>query len=129
LIEALRCELACSVRRSFNEEDEGDLVHVCERLPPAMRSCAWRMIRSGVIERDGGRCQLCGKDLSTVPSWLTEVHHVRPKAGGGSDHPSNLITLCVMCHKRITVETMLPGLIPPSIAEDFLPRDCLYNFR
>jgi 5-methylcytosine-specific restriction endonuclease McrA len=129
LIEALRCELACSVRRSFDEEDEGDLEDVCERLPPTMRASAWRMIRSGVIERDGGRCRLCGKDLSTVPSWLTEVHHVRPKAEGGSDHPSNLITLCVMCHKRITVEALLSGVIPPSMAEDCLPRDCLENFR
>jgi len=129
LIEALRCELACSVKRSFDEEHEGGLIDICERLPPAMRTGAWRMIRSGVIKRDGGKCRACGKDLSAVPSWLTEVHHVRPKAEGGSDHPSNLITLCVMCHKRITVETLLSGVIPPSIIEECLPRDCLETFR
>jgi 5-methylcytosine-specific restriction endonuclease McrA len=94
-----------------------------------MRASAWRMIRSGVIERDGGRCRICGKDLSTVPSWLTEVHHVRPKAEGGLDLPSNLITLCVMCHKRITAEALLSEVMPLSIAEDSLPRDCLENFR
>ncbi|MDD1748176.1 MAG: HNH endonuclease [Methanomassiliicoccales archaeon] len=128
-IEALRCELACSVRRSFDEEDGGDLIEICVRLPPSMRTSAWRMIRSGVIERDGRRCRVCGKDLSAVPSWLTEVHHVRPKAQGGSDHPSNLITLCVMCHKRITVETLLSDVIQPSIIEDYLPRDCLETLR
>lgn len=129
LTEALSCELSCTVKKSFDEEDESALVNICERLPPAMRASAWRMIRSGVIERDGGRCRLCGKDLSTVPSWLTEVHHIRPRAEGGSDHPSNLITLCVMCHKRITVEALLSDVMPPSIAEDSLPRDCLENFR
>jgi hypothetical protein len=128
MIEALRCEVADSIRRSFEEDRADDPLDA--KLPEALRASAWRMIRKGVIERDGGRCRLCGKDLSKVPSWLTEVHHVRPRSEGGTDRPSNLITLCVMCHKRITADAILtsaPGTRSPS--ERFLPQECLEALR
>jgi HNH endonuclease len=128
MIEACRCSVSASIRKSF-EEDAG-VEPIDARLPDAMRASAWRMIRKGVIERDGGRCRLCGKDLSKAPSWLTEVHHVRPKHEGGTDHPSNLITLCVMCHRRITADAILASMSRArSPSERFLPGECLEALR
>jgi ATP-dependent DNA helicase RecQ len=55
----------------------------------------WTRIREAVLARDGHRCRNCGglghgADL--------DVHHLIPRAAGGSDDPSNLITLCDGCH-------------------------------
>lgn len=131
MIEALHCELASSVQRSFLEEGVGGGDPMGERAALAMRASAWRMIRRGVIARDGGRCRICGKDLSRVPSWLTEVHHVQPRSEGGSDHPSNLITLCIMCHRRITTDAILTVDRGSrfSSSDEFLPRECLEALR
>jgi len=51
-------------------------------------------IRSKVLLRDNFRCQECNfyKHL--------EVHHIIPKSKGGSDDPSNLVTLCQRCHAK-----------------------------
>lgn len=45
--------------------------------------------------RDGKRCRLCGFDLAL------NVHHIVPKAKGGSHDPSNLITLCPNHHALV----------------------------
>ena len=29
------------------------------------------------------------------------MHHIKPRIEGGSDHPSNLVTLCPNCHALI----------------------------
>ena len=55
----------------------------------------WRRLRSYVLARDGGRCQRCGGKEKL------ECHHVVPSAAGGSDTPSNLRTICVLCHDMI----------------------------
>lgn len=54
--------------------------------------------RENILERDEFKCQLCGK-RKRAQSDL-EVHHVEPKAFGGTDDPTNLITLCKHCHDR-----------------------------
>jgi 5-methylcytosine-specific restriction endonuclease McrA len=76
-------------------------------IPARLQRSAWKTVRDKVVARDGRKCQDCGKDLSSVPRWLTEVHHIAPKAKGGSDHPCNLKTLCVMCHRRYTDDMTL----------------------
>lgn len=43
--------------------------------------------------RDGHRCVVCGFDLAT------DVHHITPRAKGGNDEPSNLLTLCPNHHR------------------------------
>lgn len=53
--------------------------------------------RRPILERDGYTCQCCGKRGN--PSEL-EVHHVRPRAVGGTNSPRNLITLCIPCHMK-----------------------------
>ena len=52
-------------------------------------------IREYVLFRDGHQCQACkGKSKDRV----LEVHHVVYRSEGGTDKPSNLITLCSKCH-------------------------------
>lgn len=52
----------------------------------------WPDMRLLVLERDGNRCQKCGRDNSL------EVHHIKAVQDGGTDSPGNLITLCSVCH-------------------------------
>jgi hypothetical protein len=55
----------------------------------------WAIIRKGVLKRDRYRCQGCGG------TQRLRVHHIIPISAGGSDDPSNLITLCSDCHGQI----------------------------
>jgi hypothetical protein len=54
----------------------------------------WLRIRSHILLRDRFRCVECGfyKHL--------EVHHIVPKAKGGTDDYNNLETLCQRCHDK-----------------------------
>lgn len=108
-IEVLRCEADHQIERAFssssgwNVQGSTELL-LGEHIPEHLRRSVWKVVRDRVVVRDERRCQECGKDLSSVPGWLTEVHHIVPKVMGGSDHPSNLKTLCIMCHRRHTDE-------------------------
>ena len=53
--------------------------------------------RPEILERDNFTCQSCSK---LKPTKDLEVHHVIPKAKGGLDIPTNLITLCIPCHDQ-----------------------------
>lgn len=46
------------------------------------------------FKRDIGICRSCKSELNGT----YEVHHIRPRSRGGSDHPANLILLCLKCH-------------------------------
>jgi hypothetical protein len=57
-------------------------------------------VRLAALERDGYRCQICGRDVKEQ----LEVHHIRPLGMGGSeerDTLDNMITLCADCHRDI----------------------------
>lgn len=62
------------------------------RLSPDL----WRPLRQYVYVRDGGRCRYCGQP---VELHAAHVHHVLALSEGGTNHPSNLKTACVACHK------------------------------
>lgn len=70
-----------------------------KRFPWAtrMRIELWRPLRQFVYQRDSGKCQYCGE-----PVELTDCHchHVLELREGGTNHPSNLKTLCKVCHKN-----------------------------
>lgn len=46
------------------------------------------------------RCEVCGEIL---PISLTEEHHKVHRALGGNDKKSNLIRICVKCHKMVHI--------------------------
>ncbi|MBU2502514.1 HNH endonuclease [bacterium] len=54
-------------------------------------------VRRRVLARDGHRCQGPG----CTNTRFLEVHHVLPRARGGTNRPDNLITLCSACHRHI----------------------------
>lgn len=49
-----------------------------------------------VRDRDNHTCRLCGAKKCQI-----QVHHILPRANGGSDKPSNLISLCGNCHGKV----------------------------
>jgi 5-methylcytosine-specific restriction endonuclease McrA len=61
------------------------------RLDPV----AYEKLRQQVLQRDGWRCQFCGR------IWNLEVHHQHVRSQGGPDLEQNLITLCSECHSAI----------------------------
>ena len=45
-------------------------------------------------------CQACNyRPRPSLRSRSLNVHHVRPRAEGGTDHPDNLLVLCARCHQ------------------------------
>jgi 5-methylcytosine-specific restriction endonuclease McrA len=57
----------------------------------------WRVMRQFVYQRDGGKCCYCG---APVELYACHIHHVLPLSESGTNHPSNLKTLCVACHEQ-----------------------------
>lgn len=51
--------------------------------------------RFDILRRDGFRCRYCGKQAAEAE---LHVDHLRPRAEGGTDHPSNLVTACADCN-------------------------------
>lgn len=47
------------------------------------------------FERADRQCEYCDKQ-----SDLLEIHHIRSRASGGTNRPSNLIALCPDCHRK-----------------------------
>lgn len=50
----------------------------------------WEIARQTVLRRDGHRCVQCGGDLKADGA---HVHHLLPRASGGTDEPANLVSL------------------------------------
>lgn len=59
----------------------------------------WRELRAAVLERDNFTCIRCEKK-SKNGRGLT-AHHVLPRAQGGPNILSNLVTLCLACHDYV----------------------------
>jgi 5-methylcytosine-specific restriction endonuclease McrA len=57
----------------------------------------WRQLRQFVYQRDNGACQYCGESTEL---FNCHCHHVLELSEGGTNHPSNLKTLCRECHKK-----------------------------
>ena len=56
---------------------------------------SYRRLCQQVRERDGWRCQICGR------SNELQVHHICPRSKLGDDTGENLITLCNTCHRKV----------------------------
>jgi hypothetical protein len=60
-------------------------------------SIAGTNYRRRILMRDDYTCQNCEEQKSEED---LEVHHIQIRANGGTDHPTNLVTLCKHCHDR-----------------------------
>lgn len=66
----------------------------------------YRKQRQRVIERQGGRCSVCGRKVAEkTPSghWSCarlggQVHHDKPLRSGGTSDVGNLTLVCPSCH-------------------------------
>ena len=58
-----------------------------------------KRLRYEILRRDNHTCQYCGR---RAPEVKLTVDHVVPKALGGSDDPSNLLTACSECNSGKT---------------------------
>jgi len=61
----------------------------------------------------GWKCELCGKKLTVKP----DIHHITPKAEGGSDKDSNLIVLCPNCHRLVHTEKISKSELKKAISK------------
>lgn len=57
----------------------------------------WAATRQLVLMRDDFHCRDCSDQFDRTE---LDVHHLVPRAFGGSDEPANLVTLCDGCHGR-----------------------------
>jgi 5-methylcytosine-specific restriction endonuclease McrA len=53
---------------------------------------AYSELHRRILERDGWRCQVCGRMQNL------QVHHLKLRSQSGGDVEQNLITLCAECH-------------------------------
>ena len=66
-------------------------------------------IRRLISQQAHSQCPFCGeRDVA-----LHEVHHIVPRAQGGSNEPDNLILVCRNCHVRVA-----NGTIPESVVRE-----------
>jgi len=58
----------------------------------------YQNIRSYLMTREKGKCQLCGKDFKGQSS---HIHHCKQRNENGSNRPKNLAILHKACHKKL----------------------------
>jgi 5-methylcytosine-specific restriction endonuclease McrA len=57
-----------------------------------------------VVRRDGGRCTFVDRNGERCTETIAlQIDHVRPRALGGSDEPTNLRAMCA-AHNRLLAE-------------------------
>jgi hypothetical protein len=76
-----------------------------------LRRRLWNKVKISILRRDAFTCQDCGrssKEIGRGKNWRSglEVHHIVPRSLGGTEHPGNLKTVCVECHRSYTNETV-----------------------
>lgn len=75
-----------------------------------------KRLRFEIFRRDNHTCRYCG---ASAPDVALEPDHVVPKALGGTDEPSNLVTACHACNSGKT--SIVPGAdLVEDVAQDAL---------
>ena len=59
----------------------------------------WQKLRKQILQRDRYLCQHCWRANPPRITQAKEVDHIKPKAKGGTDDPSNLEAICTPCHR------------------------------
>lgn len=61
----------------------------------------YETIKEYIKDIDNYQCQVCKKKGYGKNGTKLEVHHILERSNGGTNTPSNLITLCSECHKKV----------------------------
>ena len=69
-----------------------------------LQHAEWRLLRDEILIRDNFTCLRCDKKFRSK-KYLS-VHHLIPRANGGSNAPANLVTLCNPCHDYVEVNDL-----------------------
>ena len=70
--------------------------------PQQMKRSVKRRLFKIAFDKYGERCQLCGYSLSV------DIHHIIPRAKGGSDDHENLAVLCPNHHREAEIGILHP---------------------
>jgi 5-methylcytosine-specific restriction endonuclease McrA len=54
--------------------------------------------RLALYLRDAFTCAFCGIDMKGTDPRLITLDHIKPRAQGGTDDPTNLVTACLRCN-------------------------------
>lgn len=97
----MQCQFACSealqaLTDAYREWQSLGNTYRATR-DDARRAAGWLKLRFLVLQRDGYRCQLCGRDAQD--GTKLEVDHKIARARGGTDDLANLWTLCFECNR------------------------------
>ena len=67
-----------------------------------LRSDKWRHIRSEILQRSGGYCEVCSRRRSgiMIKHRAVEVHHLT-YVRLGDELPVDLLAVCARCHDRL----------------------------
>ena len=60
-----------------------------------LRTEQYRELRLHILERDGWKCQRCGRRDQL------QIHHMIRRSQSGADCEGNLIVLCSSCHRSL----------------------------
>jgi ATP-dependent DNA helicase RecQ len=88
------------------------------------RSPDWVTAREAALKRDNYKCVECG---TSCGAFEVDVHHLLPRSAGGTDEPSNLVTLCDGCHAAY--HPKLAGRLARRVMEKWAVRLALWLDR
>ena len=67
----------------------------------------WPAIRETILERDGYCCRICGLDAVETQMNIHHIDWIREH-----NDASNLVSLCIRCHKQVHLEGYRPADYP-----------------
>lgn len=99
------CSRDCfSAWHSENKSGENAPGYIHGKYTPD-RGSNWERQRGLALKRDGYKCQICHRKIGLKP-YDHGIHHIKPYHTFDGDYKSanelsNLITLCVFCHRAV----------------------------
>lgn len=88
------------------------------KAPAHKREGIGARLRSMILQRDGGKCVLCGAKPEMSNGTTLHIDHIVPVAQGGKTVEENLATLCQTCNlgkgaRRIDILRAIGHAIKP----------------